>query len=322
MYFVAPDELCQLNSEKYKSLIKRCFLEPGKKNDENILKLFHKNNFWNMEMKMAHPFANIINLISDTANLMMIFGHLVTGIQILRKSSLFVLMDIKPDNLLFRVHNHHLHPVFIDFSSDHVIQNVPSDWKRYVTSFAKLYHTWTPEVKMLIERANNPTIDYDGIVRNIRNWTYRHYMKKLKKQSSVNEVIPWYSKDQTAQLSMYLSHSVDMLYKIMENQQIKKWELENFAEKNMIWEIANLMFRYLPDKKFFDSKMFDFYKLLSKQIHPDVNQRLNCYQCLAELDSILRPVRMDYMKYMIPITKKMVREFKHDEKLRKLVSEI
>ena len=165
--------------------------------------------------------------------------HLLSGAHLLAYSHSGCLLDIKPDNLLYKISHHssneYLHPVFIDFSERFVI-NSKEKMKKFLTWVTKVnYYPILP-----------PEILIQASIRNIKyknDIFYKNINKQLKLYHNFDIDNPEdvkYGKD----LMNFLNHQIEINPNVL-------------YDKFMAYQIG-LSFRYIldsmknPDKKFYN----------------------------------------------------------------------
>lgn len=146
-----------------------------------------------------------------------------------------LLLDIKPDNLLYSEDNKNiLYPVFIDFSDDFVIKN-NKDLQYFINGFSSYYDTWTLEMFYAFY-----------IIRNMNG-------KNSKKL--INDV---YNYRKIDMIKLHNNKKYSLLNVILKliNNKLSKKELQLFYEKQMVYSIGISFFHSFDNS----SKKKELYK--------------------------------------------------------------
>ncbi len=244
--------------------------------------------FFNIEMKFAYPFRPVLEWFYTVDSLILVFAHLILAVKQIVENTNFLFMDIKETNMLFHVFNNKfIHPVLIDFSSDHIMGGNYTLHK-YVRGFnTKLSQTWPPEIKMLMKLYNNEKITFCKLLKDfktqeIENSNRNRYIHK-KPPTFISE-----------RLNSSIMNSVKNQKKMVQKSLLlllSEWTKStisaNIREKIMIWEIANVFLFLFPYYSLKQLKVQKFFKVLKKSLHVDLTQRLNCEQLLTKLNTLL-----------------------------------
>ncbi len=301
-FFIGADESCPLPEDRYEKLIRECF---------KLGEMGSRGYILNLELEEAYNFKRMLFMhLRKAKHLALCLGHLATAVKLLTDQTEFVLLDIKQDNLLFNVRHGFIFPVLIDFSSDHIITNAPQNWGGYSQIFAKLYYTWTPELKSMVLKARHPELRNEEVFKEVQTNALAYNAKKIKCRHIKNYYTDF------DELKENLLISLNTWNGLMTQQT----DLIDYAQKTMLWQIGQcLMAGFRNDEEFDSPLALQLAALINQLIHPNVNERLNCQQCFQRLEKIIQPTNEGKHKFMIHIDSNLMSSLFYDEQIRELL---
>jgi len=193
IYFLGGLSVCELSIKRIEA--DRKLLKDVEDCDFKKYIKLNTHSFFNMVMPRGYEFMDVFKYLIDNKNLFRLLGHLVKGVRIAARKSNVTLLDIKYDNLLFtRYSENFICPVFIDFTSEHVLtkERTLYDYMRDFSSSNSDYYPWPPELKMLlyggsIIKHNNRTpynqkpYNLGDIIQTVLDYEHSYYQKIEKK---------------------------------------------------------------------------------------------------------------------------------------------
>lgn len=310
IYFLGGDNFCafkrsEITNKSTKIDISNCAKKPKKKN-----KIINQNNFiFNIEMKVAYPFKPILEYLSLT-DVIKMYAHLVTGIQLLASKTPYLFLDIKQQNLLIHTYrNQYFYPVFIDFSPTHVVSDRSGhNLYDYITKWNVIdYPLWPPEIKAgiilsillkMIDKDDEFT--YKQEIKQLFNSTFKAELKNdltvdytitLAKIADIvldieQEQFEYLPKTIKNKLTIYADQDTSRNNIVNALNEIILPELQHsqsklssvLREKIMLYELSQLFLDIValsPNKS--KKKFID---ILIKNLKPDVYARLSCASTL------------------------------------------
>lgn len=214
--------------------------------------------YTNIIMKKGYSLAEYLEKLQEF-DIYKIFFNLLDALQILIDNNIFN-FDIKSDNILLsRVHTNKYKCVFIDFTSELVLEN-KEDFLQFCKNFKKYIHPYWPyEVNCILNYFYNK--EHLNDLDNDPNYFSDEKQKKFEKYEkykTVNSI--YYKKYIHPQLIDDLNHN-----------------LKKFYEKIMIFEFGK-MFQHLINNDFknYDTNTYkDFKEFINYLINDDYTKRYN-----------------------------------------------
>jgi len=256
---------CNYNTEHYNSLYLNIILQKGLSFQKITSQLNYKNVLKSM-------------------------GYLLTG----AKKSIYdlniLLLDVKPDNLLYVKKNDELYPVFIDFSDDFVITN-RSKLDTFLNGFSGYYPYWTLETFYVflfnlkkknqiktIKKLKSDIFFYDGVDLNAKkyeptlNGIKKYSNRLLKGELSDKELKEFYEKQFVYSIGVSFKRSLE------KNKKDKKTQIRKDIEE-LLWNMTdpNLFNRPNMDTVFNEIKKIGLKNNLTFNNREDyiINKKVN-----------------------------------------------
>lgn len=193
-----------------------------------------------------------------------------------------LLLDIKPDNLLFASNKNYTYPVFIDFSDDFVIKNI-RDLDTFINGFSSYYPYWTLEMLIVfIEKL---------ILKNDRK-KITDLLNKIKKYRGID----------LTQNNKSIQLVIENISKKLLNRRMNADELDQFYEKQFVYSIGISFLETVSKLQVNNNLMQKIKNLLSHMTNENYFKRPGLDSTLVTILNVLSKegVQLKYIEdYMV-----------------------
>ena len=271
-YFLTGNQSCVLNQSQIQKLPKTVQNCANDNKDNPVHYMF------NITMDMGYPLTpHLLPELRKSHKIIHLFAHLVVTIKQIVEKTPYLFMDLKFDNVLMYFRKNKtkvlIHPVLIDFSPEHIIDNANDrmQLRNFIVHFESYdSYSWPPEIKAVKLHHKQPTLSSNQVGQMI-----------MQLERKKNKTYPIkYPKD----AHKYIIKAMNQyIYPAIYTKKIRPY----IREKIMIWQIGRMFLKVLP-KTLQDGKLKSFLRLLQKCVSVNFDARPTCKQILQDVNQILQ----------------------------------
>lgn len=314
MYFLGADELSKIKRQivhNKKKEMTQCF----RRNNINI----KNDDFYALKMEKGYPMRLCWGSPIWPGCLISFFAHNVQGLLVLTEKSNLLFADIKKSNMLitsYKKKNSNkiwLHPVFIDFSSEHVINSHRNSLDSFVRhwDFDRCYFTWPPEI-VAWRFAQYFNGDVPTVLEELKQ-EWRKTMSLFKLSDTFD--IYSYFLNGTDKDHMEIANGIEVIQNEINRQKTHKQSRIRIkiSQHFMLWSLAAAYLPMLQQciehhheiNKRDRQRLEKFFEIVMGLLHPNPDKRDGCLITLKKLDKICdSPKGSGDEKYLVPIAQR------------------